>query len=607
MRGGWRVNKIADDTRYYLIARIPDLIPQVPNCYFSHPRPAFYFGRLNQSTTILDRRNKMSHSTSTFCIYPCFEAIPPKTNAKPSSPSDLDVNDPFLHPHLPEPRRKALLTAYDVTSALIEQVEALLRRQKQYQSSFCEDTNNTDDDDDDDSGVRPVPSVSSIARISSVFAPTVITTLSADTRKAGNHHRSGRYRQKSNAASKQQQQPRIVGGMEFVQSETLRKKIQNIIYELDQQSWWERRLGSFFGSSTNFVSAYSRAHESALLSCWSPTDQAQEETDIALHSKVQRYSAVLHLRMKMKSYHFYKLHFSRRRPQHAYTKMMKTNIQTTLLSPTSFDHQEARVPEAVNVSDESSDSSSAASFLSSLDFGIGPPAQAIQLLVTDTVFLDLAMAGSLGLNPPKPHPRAAYRDRKVLLAPEHCLVLLNRRSGVPLAVCTVIKASSTTTTAPRVRIYTTRHRVGLVPVTTTDKCSLLWCKSLPLYNWAEFRCAEYNSSMADEDPMTVSYSIHTVSAVSGNTFERNPRFRAMWRQSQWLFTGSTSREFHRSGCATLSMCQEDEESDIFWKLSIAQGIDPAIFICFTSFLDEMMEYTMRTQCHSKAQPRKMVV
>jgi hypothetical protein len=549
----------------------------------------------------------MSYSSPLLCIFPYSESIHPPTKAKLLSPSDLDIDDPLLSPHLPEPRRKALLTSHDVTSALVEQVEALLRRQKLLRSSSCDDTSDTDDDDDNDSGVRPPPSVSSIARISSLFAPTVITTLSADTRKASNHHRRGCNRQKSNDSSKPHLQPRIVGGMEFVQSETMRKKIQNIIYELDQQSWWERRLGNFFGPATNAVSAHSLVHENGLLSCWSRASHAQEDTDHAMERDVQRYAAVLHLRMKMKSYHYYKLHFSRRQPQHAHTKMMKTNIQTTLLSPTSFDHQEGRVPAAVHESDESSDSSSAESFFSVLDFGIGPPAEPIQLLVTDNVFLDLAMAGSLGLNPPKPRPRAAYRDRKVLLAPEHCLVLLNRRSGVPLAVCTVIKESSATTSAPRVRVYTTRHRAGLVPVTTTDKCGLLWCKALPLYTWAEFRSTEYISSMTGEDAMSASYAIHTVSAISGDTVECNPRFRAVRKKSQWLISGYTSREFQRSGCATLSMCQEDEDSDIFWKVSIAQGIDPAIFICFTSFVDEMMEHTMRVQCHNTGPPRKMIV
>jgi hypothetical protein len=69
-----------------------------------------------------------------------------------------------------------------------------------------------------------------------------------------------------------------------------------------------------------------------------------------------------------------------------------------------------------------------------------------------------------------------------------------------------------------------------------------------------------------------------------------------------LASGRTSREYQHAGCATISMCRDENGSsdtnidDVFWKITISKGIDPALFVCFTSFIDEYMERMMRTQC-----------
>jgi hypothetical protein len=256
---------------------------------------------------------------------------------------------------------------------------------------------------------------------------------------------------------------------------------------------------------------------------------------------------------------------------------------------------------------------------SGLDFGIGPPSNPIQLLVTKSVFLDLATTGTLGLNPKKQRIRAAYIDRKVLLSPDDHIVLLNRRSGVPIAVCTMV--TSIASHFPVVRMYATKRRVpNQSPVISTGKLGFTWTESLPLYMWAEF----VTESIDPEDPVPTpeSYSIYYVSdSDDGTTLESTPKYRAYVTNAIDSGTtslspiikivGRTSREFQTSGCATMSMCADDvaghdrttgshnKHDTIFWKLSISQGIDPALFICFNAFIDELMERTMRWHCELK--------
>merc|ERR1712086_811649 len=76
--------------------------------------------------------------------------------------------------------------------------------------------------------------------------------------------------------------------------------------------------------------------------------------------------------------------------------------------------------------------------------------------------------------------------------PDHCIVLVNRRSGSPLAVCAMKETSS----SPIVRIYYTRQiAFAQKPTTTTQQLGLDWADDLPLYAYAE---VNYKGDFPDE-------------------------------------------------------------------------------------------------------------
>ena len=621
----------------------------------------------------------------------------------------IQLEQQFLKVHLSEPKKKCILSTPDVIQAHVEQVEEFIRRsnimngtkskgsnsrttdESTLSDADTQNTNNTDNDTDDNESHDGISigfhSVNSFARITSYFAPTVVSVA---TEKAGNNkhthttkkrngqqkyhtnsdrsNRKGRHPKSSTGNSDRhgnserdamtQKQPRIVGGMEFVESETKRKKIQSIVTEFYHQSWFQRSIYFVSPSSkTSSLSTLSSTVERNFHACGSPVLEMNDfnsiTTNAALlsstHSftgQVETYSSILHLRMKIKCYNYFQLHLLRRKPYEAFTQgiqssIIKSSSTASSYTPQSFQrhvdlcrsyqmkqcdgkHWKNRqnrnsfvIPDLHAVSSE--DDSSTTDSPSGLDFGIGPPSNPIQLLVTKSVFIDLAITGTLGLNPKKQHIRAAYIDRKVLLSPHDYIVLLNRRSGVPIAVCTMV--TSITSHFPVVRMYATKRRVSnQSPVTSTGKLGFTWTESLPLYTWAEF----VTESIDPDDPVPTpeSYSIYYVSdSEDGTTLESTPKYRATTSKTnssgaQSLsptikIVGRTCREFQTSGCATISMCADDAVSHdrnsshsssssnhdtVFWKLSISQGIDPALFICFNAFIDELMERTMRWHC-----------
>ena len=630
----------------------------------------------------------------------------------------IQLEQQFLKVHLSEPKKKCIVSTPDVIQAHVEQVEEFIRRsnimngKKSKGISLTTDestisdvdfdtTNDTDNDDTDENESHDgisigFHSVNSFARITSYFAPTVV---SAATEKAGNkHHRKNqthhhknnnnssssrrrKYNSSDNSHRKrhnsphrrsaketttmsQQNQPRIVGGMEFVESETKRKKIQTIIMEFFHQSWFQRSIYFISPSSktSTTISTLSTTVGRNWSACHHPmimekmTKDENNSTTTNSHSpsshsfteQVETYSSILHLRMKMKCYNYFQLHVLRRKPYENFTQniqkgIIKSSSTTSSYTPQSFQqhlqlsrsyqmkqrggkssksHHSCHkfiIPDLREVS--SGDDSSSTGSPSGLDFGIGPPSNPIQLLVTNTVFIDLAITGTLGLNPKKQRIRAAYVDRKVLLSPDDHIVLLNRRSGIPIAVCTM--ATSITSQFPVVRMYATKRRVpNQFIATTTGKLGLTWTESLPLYTWAEFVTETLDP--ADPVPTPQSYSIYYVSdSDDGSTLESTPKYRAqvavpigtnstnggtILSSPMIKIVGRTSREFQSSGCATISMCADDTNDHdrssnstdaIFWKLSISQGIDPAVFICFNAFIDELLERTMRWHCENK--------
>lgn len=223
--------------------------------------------------------------------------------------------------------------------------------------------------------------------------------------------------------------------------------------------------------------------------------------------------------------------------------------------------------------------------------------------ITSGTFLDLAFTGSLGLVPrPDRSPRrAAVSPRRNQKSPDHYIVLINRRSGVPICVC----AQKAQSSAPVVRIYATKRRVfGQRPAATTEQLGLGWGGNLPLYTWAEI----VTDSMF---PDPLQFSMYMASGSDGR-FAAHPTFMANFEdegESVIKIKGRTDMERKITGCALISLEVVEEsngENMTFFQMDIASGIDPSLVLCFTAVIDEIIEKSMRLQCQSTVQRRQQM-
>lgn len=251
-----------------------------------------------------------------------------------------------------------------------------------------------------------------------------------------------------------------------------------------------------------------------------------------------------------------------------------------------------RYEKAPRLSPINSDSSSLNSE-AQVCFGSAISSFPVLLLADNSAFMDLACSGSLGLVDRKLGPGISSKKQK---SPEHYIVLMNQRSGVPLAVCALKSIHG----PPTVRIYATKQPVvGQDPVASTSNLGFSWTDSYPLFPWAELR-------VEGEFPMAV-YSLHMASGSEGK-FEKEPSYRAFHPKVgdssdhatgppdiSVAVIGRTASEKEYSGAALLSF-ESEGQSEPFILLSVAGGIDPALMICFASILDETTERTMRLQC-----------
>jgi hypothetical protein len=215
----------------------------------------------------------------------------------------------------------------------------------------------------------------------------------------------------------------------------------------------------------------------------------------------------------------------------------------------------------------------------------------IQMMVDDSDFMDLGMTGSLGLVKRFEVSHSGQR----LKSPNHYKVLLNRRSGVPLAVC----AMKSPYGSPIVRIYTVKQRTfSQRPAATTRNLGLTWCDNYPLYAFAEF-------TAEGEFPLPVRYSLYMSSGFDG-CFEQDPSYRAFHRtigSPEIVVMGRTETERERQGCAVFSLQAAPEED--YFAVSVSRGIDPALMICLASIIDETMENSIRLQCNLAKTNKKL--
>lgn len=276
-----------------------------------------------------------------------------------------------------------------------------------------------------------------------------------------------------------------------------------------------------------------------------------------------------------------------------------------------------------DLSSESWDSSFSSSCGSSgddyhcINHGSMPPIASVKCPVTNESLFDLAITGCLGLVPREQDHRALRSSRRQLRdhyekIPDHCIVLLNKRSGSPLAVC-VLKTTSESTV---VRIYATKQMAfAQKPTLTTQQLGLDWTGELPLYTWAEVKTE-------GKFPDKMNFNVFIVQRFDG-CFSSEPRYKASFngqviddkstvRSPVIEVVGRTDNERIMSGCA-LIWIQADEKmtrthsknnSDLSFRINLAQGIEPSLLICFTAIVDEILEKCMRMRCQN--QTRRLV-
>jgi hypothetical protein len=295
---------------------------------------------------------------------------------------------------------------------------------------------------------------------------------------------------------------------------------------------------------------------------------AQCSQDDNMESLRKEYGKALHLKVKAHMGSYYFGHYLRQFPD----------------SP---------VPESLDLSRTASFEGPARTWtedslsLPGVNYGDFVHSSPIQMMVDDSDFMDLGITGSLGLVKRFEVSQSGQR----LKSPNHYKVLLNRRSGVPLAVCALKSPHG----HPVVRIYTAKQRFfGQKSPATTRNLGLAWCEQpYPLYPWAEF-------TAEGEFPEATRYSLFMSTGAEGR-FEATPSYRAHHRtigSPEILVMGKTETEADLEGAALISLQSSSDDEDYF-AVSVARGIDPALMMCLASIVDETMENTLRAQCAMK--------
>jgi hypothetical protein len=305
-----------------------------------------------------------------------------------------------------------------------------------------------------------------------------------------------------------------------------------------------------------------------LTSCIQPKD--------CLQIRREAYMSVLHLKMKAHLGQFYVEEYLPMFPDAA-------------PSPPGLAAIARNLDDMPSLASDDSDSSSSSCVI---DYGSIPPASSITSSITDLIFMDLAITGSLGLVPRHGHVarRVSSLRKRDQKSPEHYIVLMNQRSGIPLAVC-ALKAKNG---LPIVRMYATKQRVfNQRAAATTKQLGLDWSNSLPLYAWAEIVTEGMH-------PDPIRFSIYMASGSEGR-FSAVPSYQAGVEAEDGApvikVVGRTDLENRATGCAIIAIEAEEGEvdDDLCFQIDVAQGIDPALLICFTAVIDEIMEKSMRRQ------------
>ena len=463
----------------------------------------------------------------------------------------------FLKVHKPDRSQKWILEPGEVQKALEMQTEELLRRdgysvgqQGRDEAQYCSS-------DDEDAG-NCFGGTSMVTNgVGHEYAKSEITTWSAATQRVVNGDK--------NTSTNSRNTRRNFSVMDAINQDGVR---QTTSFEIDDSDDENRshRPKSQTERRVPFDTKELRTTSSSMLA-----NYFQAKTEV--QKSTDGYTA-LHLRLKAKLVDYYVNTYLPTFPESPIPKGLARYLK-----------RRKKMDEVPNLVASEDLDDCASQHSHSIDYGSIPPSASIKFLALDRVFMDLALTGSLGLSEPRSPSRSSSSSRGDRKSPSHYIVLMNQRSGTPLAVC-ALKAN---TVSPVVRIFTTKQRVfGQRPAASTRQLGLNWANNLPLYSWAEI--------VAEGDlPRPVQFAIYMASGSDGK-FTAVPNYRAIFLANgspEVKVVGRTDRERHDTGSAMISLEATPDGSDLFYHLSIAQGIDPALMMCFTAVFDEVMDRAMR--------------
>jgi hypothetical protein len=520
------------------------------------------------------------HEPNNSCKSPSFTPLAgcnsPSSDPTPDSNinSNSNINKVFLKIHKTDRACKCILDPSQVYKALEMQTEEMLIRD----NPADEQDNQSDDEDISLSGTSSEAATAFFSEVaqSEITAITTKTTDTCATRPAGNLD-------KHTARKRKTTKPFSVvvnidgGGRRPVRApsksgnDVKKKDAAAAERDLEQRRALKWRIAHIRQRHRERIEEF-MSYAEKIDSYFQPPPVVSERRG--------DYMSVLHLTMKANLAGFY---------QQRFLPLFPNSPTPPGLSSKSGQSASDELPD---LSSASSDTSSSASG-GSIEFGAIPPSSPIRLLANDSVFMDLAITGSLGLVP-RVRARKVLPPRDNQKSSDHYTVLLNRRSGVPLAVC----ALKSPTGPPVVRIYATKQRVlGQRPAATTMQLGLEWTSSYPLYAWAEI--------VADgEFPSPVNYSMYLASGSKGR-FSATPSYQAAFLANgspDIKVVGRTDKERDTTGCALISIKNDGSGENPCFHLDISQGIDPALLICFAAVVDEAFECSMRLQCKSHEPP-----
>jgi hypothetical protein len=488
-----------------------------------------------------------------------------------------NINKTFLKLHRPDTAAKCILGHAQVLSALKFQADEFIKiRDGIHQEEENENNSVVVDDaySDEEYEASRIDTSSVFTGVQSTFAPSVMTTGTAATRPMGNLDKHDARLKRSSKKFSVLANLNEASPPSFLEdnkddeddsarfapsrriSEDIRKNLARASRKLEKLRAQGQPQHGIHGISE------------AVFGCF---PQTGTEIDV----RRGKYLTVLHLTMKAHLIDFY---------QNRYLPMFPNAPTPPGLSKPQNENSAQAAPTLVG-----SETSDTCSSSGTIDFGVVPSTD-VNFLANDSVFMDLAITGSLGLIPRHQRSRPTPPAKNNQKSADHYVVLMNRRSGVPLAVCALRAGDG----PPIVRMYATKPRAfGQRQAATTKQLGLDWTDSLPLYSWAEI-------VTEGEFPQPVHYSIYMSSGSDGR-FSAWPSYRAAFLANgspDIKLVGKTDSEHFDTGCALLTIRAKENGEEPCFQVSIAQGVDPALLICFTAVVDELLECSMRSQCRN---------